>query len=90
MDDQELRKLLEQLHGEIGRVQTIDEQGQKLLRELGEDIHELLERSEMNEAQLHPSTMQNLQDSIDFFEVSHPNLTTTLSKLLAVLSNAGI
>jgi hypothetical protein len=90
MDNQELRKILEQLHGEIGHIDSIDEKGKILLRDLGTDIRELLERSENNQAQLHPSTVRNLEDTIDYFEVTHPNLTSTLSKLLSVLSNAGI
>jgi hypothetical protein len=46
MNDQEIRKLLEQLHGEIDNIDTIDEKGRELLRDLGNDIDELLARSQ--------------------------------------------
>ena len=45
MEEQELRKLLEQLHGEIEHTKTVDEKGLELLRHLETDIHALLERS---------------------------------------------
>jgi hypothetical protein len=91
MDDQELRKLLEQLHVEIEHTQTIDKDGSQLLRHLEADINELIKRSESGPLlQAHPSTLQRLEDSIDYFEVSHPTLTSQLSKLLSILSNSGI
>jgi chaperonin cofactor prefoldin len=91
MDDQELRKLLEQLHTEIEHTQTIDNNGRQLLHHLEADINELLERPESGPLpQAHPSTIQQLEDSINYFELSHPTLTSQLSKLLSILSNAGI
>jgi hypothetical protein len=90
MDDQELRKLLEQLHSEIEHTETVDVKGSDLLREISVDIHALLERSENEQAQLPPSTLQTLADTISHLEATHPTITSTLSKLLETLSNAGI
>jgi hypothetical protein len=91
MDDQELRKLLEQLHTEIEHTQTIDNNGRQLLHHLETDINELLVRSESGPLpQTHPSTLRQLEDSIDYFELSHPTLTSQLSQLLSILSNSGI
>ena len=91
MDNQELRKLLEQLQNEIEHTQTIDNNGRQLLQNLETDINELLERSESGPlSQPHPSTLSRLEDSINYFELSHPNLTSQLTKLLSILSNAGI
>lgn len=88
MDNNELRTMLEQLHGEIEHTESIDEKGRELLRELGDDIRELLARSEGAQAQ--PSVLERLEDSISYLEVTHPTLTITLSKILESLSNAGI
>jgi len=88
MDNNELRTMLEQLHGEIEHTESIDEKGRELLRELGDDIRELLERSEGGQAK--PSMLGRLEESISYLEVTHPTLTSTLSKLLEGLSNAGI
>jgi hypothetical protein len=91
MDDQELRKFLEQLHTEIEHTQTIDENGRQLLHNLETDINELLKRSESDPLPpAQSSTIQRLEDSINYFELSHTTLTSQLTKLLSILSNAGI
>jgi len=87
MDNQELSKLLQQLHAEIKNTQAVDEKGTSLLRDLDEDIHALLERSEESSEQ--PGT-QRLEDALYHFEATHPKLTELISKLLESLSNAGI
>lgn len=90
MDNQELRKLLEQLHSEIDQTDSVDEKGRELLQALGEDIRELLARSAEESSQAQPSMLERLETSISYLEVTHPTLTNTLSKLLETLSNAGI
>ena len=90
MDDQELRKLIEQLHAEIQNTHTLDEKGQELLIHLESDIRELLDRTEGNGVPVHPSTIQRLEEGLDHFEATHPALTTLLSRFLEALSNAGI
>jgi cell division septum initiation protein DivIVA len=88
MNSQEIDKLLEQLNKEIEGIQPDDEKGQQLLRELSADIRELLDRAESKQPAA--SMMQRLETSIDHFEVTHPELTTALSSLFNILSNAGI
>ena len=90
MDSQELRKLLDELHDEINSTQTVDKKGSELLRDLEGDIRALLERSEENPEQLNQTIVQRLESALDHFEVSHPDLTMLISKLLESLSNAGI
>jgi len=90
MDDKELRNLLAQLHTEIEHTENVDEKGRELLYDLDTDINDLLARSEKDLANPHPTISQRLEDSIDHLEVAHPDLTQTLIKLLAILSNAGI
>ena len=90
MDNQELRRLLHQLHDEIKNTQTVDEKGSELLRDLEEDISALLEHSGENPVQVHPSIVQRLENALSHFEITHPNLTLLISRLLDSLSNAGI
>jgi hypothetical protein len=90
MVDPELHELLENLHQEIERIESIDEKDQELLRDLSKDITDLLERSEKGKTEPHPSTLQKLEDSLDYFEVTHPDLTMIIAKLLDTLSNSGI
>ncbi|NWG07331.1 MAG: DUF4404 family protein [Chloroflexi bacterium] len=88
MTDKNLSKLLEQLHDELGKVDAVDDKGRELLRSLDDDIRKLLERSEG--AQTDESMLERLQDAIDHFEITHPNLTSALSHMMTILSNAGI
>jgi len=90
MEDQDLRSLLERLHTEIERNEPLDEKERELLQHLGADIRELLARSEGEGTQAEPSMIKRLEESIDHFEITHPDLTMLLDRLLAILSNAGI
>jgi hypothetical protein len=90
MDDPKLREQLEQLQAEIRQSRSVDEEGKALLRDLDADIHDLLARSEGEAVDVQPSTVDRLQDSLTYFEVSHPALTALIAKLLETLSNAGI
>jgi hypothetical protein len=84
------RELLQQLHDEINNTQTVDEKGEELLRDLDGDIRALLERSEEHPTQVRPSIVHTLESTLDHFEITHPELTALVSKLLDTLSNAGI
>jgi len=90
MDNKELQDLLEKVHNEIEHTQTVDEKGQQLLNDLGADIRQLIDRSASIPTQPHPSTIKRMEESLDYFEVTHPNLTTMLSELMATLTNTGI
>ena len=90
MDNQELGKLLEQLHSEIEHTESIDEKGRARLRDLATDIGELLARSDEEQTQAQTSVLERLEDSISYLEVTHPTLTQTLTRVLETLSNAGI
>jgi len=87
MADKKLSKLLEQLHQELAKTEAVDERGRELLRVLNADIQTLLDRSESDSDD---SLLERLQDSIDHFEVTHPELTSALSRMLTTLNNAGI
>jgi hypothetical protein len=90
MDDNELDKLLHQLHDEINNTQTVDEKSSEMLRDLEGDINALLERSGENPVQAQPFITERLESALRYFEVSHPDLTMAISRLLDGLSNAGI
>lgn len=90
MEDKDLRDLLTELHAEIENTQEVDEKGLELLRHLKEDISSLLERSEGNPTQANPSITRNLENTLSHFEVTHPSLTSLISKLLESLSSSGI
>lgn len=89
MNDQNLRELLERLHNELATIEVTDDAGRERLRRLEADIRDLLERSEELTEKDEPM-LERLQDAIDHFEETHPQLTLMLSQAMTILSNAGI
>ena len=89
MTDQNLHDLLERLHNELERTQPTDEKGREMLRHLDTDIRSLLKRSGA-ETEADEPMLERLQNTIDHFEVTHPQLTMMLSEMMTILSNAGI
>lgn len=86
MSDNKLRELLEQLHDELTRAESVDEKGREMLRHISGDIRQFLDPAQEN-----PETLlERLQKAIDHFEVEHPSITAALSQMLNTLSNAGI
>jgi hypothetical protein len=90
MNDTRLRDLLDGLHDELHHVESLDEKGRALLRDLDGDIRDLLERSGDEGIYSNESVLGRLQSGMDHFEITHPKLVTLLSEMLNALSNAGI
>ena len=84
MNNEELTQLLEKLHTELDGMENVDEKSRQLLNDLEKDINELLDRSD------HDTLLERLDDAVDEFEVKYPSLTTMLSEISRILSNAGI
>ena len=85
----DLRELLEKLDLELERTEVTDEPERERLRHLRADVRKLLERSGETEETDEPM-LERIQDSIDHFESTHPQLTIMLSQMMTILSNAGI
>ena len=91
MNDDELRQLLEELHQKIESTDEVDERGRELLSHLSADIQNLLERTgDKKSSRGYSREVNRLEESIRYFEVTHPTLTATLSQMLNILNNAGI
>ena len=88
MEPRQFDQLLEKVNAAIRNVEDVDEQGRELLKDLSQDIQDLLDRSEDRGSA--PSVNPRLRDSIRHFEVTHPTLTALLSELSTILGNAGI
>jgi len=90
MDEQELRKLIEDLHAELQNTQAVDPKGEELLLQLEAEIQELLSRKDVHTVPAKPATLGNLKEGLDHFEITHPDLTVLLADLLESLSKVGI
>jgi hypothetical protein len=90
MNNNELHDLLEKLHNQIEHSQSLSQQEIDQLRHLEGDIRGLLERSTDHAASSPPTIINQLENAIAAFEITHPTLAVTINELMAILSNAGI
>jgi hypothetical protein len=90
MDNKQSDDLLHQLHELINSIDTVDEKGCELLEDLDKDIRLLLERSGERPDKVRASAVRRLEHAISYFEVTHPELTELLNKVMSSLSNAGV
>ena len=87
MNDKKLDALLVQVHAELQKVDMVDADSLKLLQDLEQDVQSLLKKVDALET---PSILERMQKAVEEFEVEHPTLTTLLSEVSTILSNAGI
>ncbi|MDQ3003952.1 MAG: DUF4404 family protein [Chloroflexota bacterium] len=87
MANEERRKVLEEFRSQVAQAETLDEKGRALLMSLDAEIARL---SEDEAAETPDTVLEQLQESIEHFQDTHPSLTMTLSQMLTALSNAGI
>jgi hypothetical protein len=91
MDNQQLHKLLEQLHAELSQAETVGGDELELLKHLKTDVQAILERASGEATpQQYTSLDSNLRTAVRQFEVSHPNLTWAMGEVLEILSRAGV
>ena len=87
MANEERRKVLEEFRNQVAATENLDEKGGTLLQSLNAEIDRL---SEDEAADTPDTVLEQLQESIEHFQDTHPSLTMTLSQMLTALSNAGI
>ena len=87
MANEERRKLLEEFRNQVAQAESLDEEGRNLLLSLDKEIERL---TDDETAETPDTVLEQLQESIERFEETHPTLTMTLSQIMTVLSNAGI
>jgi len=90
MENEELCQLLEELHNEIKETKSTNEAERRLLSGLKQDIDELLERCNDEPLTTDPLTIRRLEDAVEYMAVNHPTLTSMISKMSTILSNAGV
>lgn len=83
MPDQELRRKLMELRRELAEVGEVDAELEVLLSEIRADIEDAMERGE------HP-LRDRLNDAIERFETSHPQLASAMGAVADQLARMGI
>ena len=90
MANEERRKMLEEFRNQVAQAEPLDEEDRNLLLSLDKEIQRLVDRSDDETDDTPDTVLEQLQESIEHFEETHPTLTLTLSQMMTVLSNAGI
>lgn len=92
-DDRQILQRLTELHDELERIHSLDENELALVQHLMADIQEHLHYFEEGTAPgFRPSQtlLERLHEAIKHFEVSHPALTRMIEEALEDLDMAGI
>jgi hypothetical protein len=87
IDDEQLRVVLDQLHQDLQDNPKLVLKERERLEHLVRDIEALLEEGDGDEK--YNSVSNRLEAAIGEFEITHPSLTQTMTKLLGILSNVG-
>lgn len=87
---QHLRKILEDLRGELESAQPADEAQRELLAHAVRDVEALLARADAAPGREHRSLLERLREATREFETSHPALTTAAGRVMDALANMGI
>ena len=90
MANEERLKMLEEFRNQVAQAEPLDEEDRNLLLSLDKEIQRLVDRSDDESDDTPDTVLEQLQESIEHFEETHPTLTLTLSQMMTVLSNAGI
>lgn len=89
MDHTKLRSDLQKLHQELREINSLDEEEQRLLRQLDADIRELLARDDDN-LKADPDARQRLREALAKVEASHPRVTLLMRQMVDSLSYLGV
>jgi endonuclease III len=87
--DKETIRVLRQLQRQLQDMESLGEADEKLVEQLRNNIELLLSHSKKVAASSH-SVREQLEEGVERFEVSHPELTAVMARLIDALSNMGI
>ena len=89
MDKERLQTTLEQLHGELQQIESVDENERQILQKLMSDINKLVEAGDSD--QQHVARLdEGLREGIERFEASHPRATMLMGQVVDALAKIGI
>jgi len=90
MDKRQLHNRLEQLHGELEQIESVDEGEQQLLQTLMSDIKKVIEAGESDHNNVSDRLGERLKEGIELFEASHPRATMLMGQVVDALGKMGI
>jgi hypothetical protein len=85
-----VRNKLRGLYTELKNTRSSDQQTQERLRVLTADVKNALDNYDEMRPDQHKGVLDGLQDAVEHFETSHPELTSVLNDVISSLANWGI
>ena len=86
--DEDLKKLKKDFDAEISKIEGLDDISREKLDKLVSHVETKLQKP--HDPAHHDRLIGHLEDSIHYFEASHPDLTLVMNNMLRLLSNLGI
>jgi cytochrome c-type biogenesis protein CcmH/NrfF len=90
MDKQQLNNRLEELHGELQQIESVDENERQILQKVMSDIKKLVEEGETDQQHVYDRLGEGLRQGIELFEASHPRATMLMGQVVDALAKMGI
>lgn len=82
--------MLVELHSELEQTNNVDEGVGELLRNVKDDIHQLLDDSQTGSREQHNTLSLKLHKMVEHFAESHPTLASNIGRVIDTLSGIGI
>jgi hypothetical protein len=90
MNNAHLKEHLKNLHQELTTVENVDEDSQRLLEKIHDDVQMLLSHPAGEQMVQHATVKERLAESARHFDTSHPALAATIRTVVNTLNNMGI
>lgn len=90
MNNPSLKEHLKNLHQELTAVEDVNEDSQRLLEEIQDDVQVLLAHNSDTPSPQHATIRDRLAESARHFDLSHPTLAATIRTVVNTLNNMGI
>jgi NAD-dependent SIR2 family protein deacetylase len=90
MDKKQLHNRLEELHGELQQIESVDDGEQQLLQKLMSDIKKLTDAGESEHHHVPDQLGEGLKEGVELFEASHPRATMLMGQVIDALAKMGI
>jgi hypothetical protein len=88
--DQHTRKTLMELQAQLRHTESLPESEREFVDTLYEEIEELLAQPRQERPVRPQPLLGRLEDAAQRFELSHPDLTSVIGRVIASLSTMGI
>ena len=87
---EKLRERLKELHTELQKTASVDDETRELLEGLMEDTRHLMEHEGEELTERHHSLNERLLEALARFESTHPDLAYVMARVIDTLSGLGI